>query len=880
MKKTPIFPPPLGEALLKRLFPGIEGESIAGDLAVLFEEISQERGPVAARLWYARQIFKSIRTAAAVRRNWSTAMFQNDFKIAFRNLVKYRAYSWINILGLSLGIACCILIFTTIAYEFSFDNFHENADRIHRLILKRTVEGQTQEMASAGGPVGPTLIQDFPEVTGAVRISPTVIRSFRYRDKNFFEDGVFYVEKSIFKVFSFELIKGDPETALSAPYTMVLTEDIARKYFGEQDPLGEVLNWDNSADYTVTGVVRNPPANSHFVFNALASLETYFKYDPRLGNRWTVGGYTTYLLLEEGADPKKFQHKLPGFVDRYLGQIIRESGGDLEMYLQPLKNIHLNAALGNPMGPSHDIRLIRAFAAIALIILGIACINFMNLSTARSASRAREVGVRKVLGAGRKRLIAQFLGESFFNAGLSLMIALALARLILPYFNHLAGQSISLGSPGVLRMGLALAGILVFVGFFAGSYPALFLSAFQPARALRSLPGLRKPVFRSILVVAQFTVTVTLMICTLIIFNQQKYMQNKDLGFNKSRRLVIALQNEHVRRGLESFKTSLMAFKGVAGTCATSMVPGERYLFNTSTTPEGFSDGQTFDMDHFHADHDFFKIFEIELEAGRGFSKENPTDITDAVLINRTAADKLGWQNPLGKIIHIPAHPYGDDKDTVPRTVIGVFRDIHQRSLYFPILPTLVEHTRNEGAIEYRARRLTVVLDSKNIPESMAAIENLWKEHFPGHPYRAFFLDESYNDLHLGERRLAGIFRAFSLLAVFIGCLGLLGLAAFSAEQRTKEIGIRKVFGSTVTAIMLRLNLDIFRLIALANLIAWPIAYLAMRRWLQNFPYPVGIGWKTFAAAALLSLIVGLATVGQQSFRAARENPIDSLRYE
>ncbi|MFC2164070.1 ABC transporter permease [Acidobacteriota bacterium] len=809
-------------------------------------------------------------------------MFKNYLKIAYRSMIKNKSYSLINIFGLSLGIACCILIFAYIGYELSYDRYHENADNIYRLVQRRTVEGRTQELASVTGPMGPALIRDFPEVLDAVRLMPTVIRSFFYEDKKFFQSGVFYADQSIFNVFSFELIEGNPETALEAPFTMVLTEATAQKYFGDENPIGKTINWDNKFDYQVTGVVKEPPPNSHFTFTAMASFSTLIRYAPRIGSRWTIWGFDTYVLLRENTYLEEFEQKLVGFNERHLGQVLKEAGGTLETYLQPLTKIHLHSRLNQDLGTNNDIRLIRAFAAIAIIILCIACINFMNLATARSARRAKEVGLRKVLGAERKRLLFQFFSESFIFALFSLIVAMFIVRFVLPYFNSLASRQISINYMTMPWLSLFLAGIVVFVGMFAGSYPAFFLSAIRPVVTLKGnlSKSSGKASVRSILVVSQFVVSIILIVCTIIIFNQQKLMRNKDLGFTKEFLLSIALQNDEVRIGLESFKNELLKIPGIISTCGTSMVPGEMYLFNTGTYPEGASEEQMFRMDNFYVDHDFLRTFEIEVVTGRGFTKEMPTDVTDALMINETAAKRLGWDDPIGKEIKVLLHPFDESTGYVPLRVIGVFRDIHQRSLYSVINPTFVQYIKTEGPIENRARRLSIRLETNDLSGTLATIEQKWKDIYPNYPYHSFFLDEFFDRLHGAEEKLGQIFRAFSVMAIIIGCLGLLGLASFTAEQRTKEIGIRKVLGSTVGSIVILLCRKYVYLVVVANAIAWPIAFFAMKKWLQSFPYAVNIGLMTFVLTALLAFAIAICTVGYQSIRAARKNPIESLRYE
>jgi putative ABC transport system permease protein len=501
----------------------------------------------------------------------------------------------------------------------------------------------------------------------------------------------------------------------------------------------------------------------------------------------------------------------------------------------------------------------------------------MNLATARSISRAKEVGIRKVLGALRMKLVIQFLGESFVFALLSLALGILLAWLFFPYFSALVSKDISLAILEMPYVYALLAAIVLFVGLVAGSYPAFFLSSFKPISTLRGhVPeGQQSPRFRSILVVFQFALSVILIICTIIVFSQHKYMHNKELGFNKQNLLVVAIQNDEVRIGLESFKQELLNIRGIQSAGLSSMVPGEMYLFNIGTYPEGYARDQMVRMDNFLVDYGFLDTFEIGVVKGRGFTKEITTDHVDAVMVNETAAEHLDWDNPIGRTIEISS-----DEDLVRKTVIGVFEDIHQRSLYSVVAPTIIRYIGLKGAIENRARRLSIRLSGGDIPGVMKKIEQKWKTTFPNHPYYSFFLDEFFDSQHQAEKKLGSIFRTFSVLAIAIGCLGLFGLASFTTEQRTKEIGIRKVLGSSVSSIVILLCRKFFLLVAVANVLAWPVAFFAMHKWLQNFPYPAGIRIGTFILTTIFVFLVALAAVGFQSIKAARTNPAESLRYE
>ncbi|MBN1270649.1 MAG: ABC transporter permease [Candidatus Aminicenantes bacterium] len=865
--------PAWGEKILKWFLSDIEAESLAGDFEFIYKELLLKKKPICARLWFGLQILKSAAAGLSVRVFWSYVMIKNNIKIAFRNMVKHKSYSLINILGLCLGIICCILIFIYIDYESTYDRYNPQAGNIYRLFTHYTVKDSTQGFASVAAPLGPTLVRDYPEALDYVRIGATVKRSFVYEDKKFLQDGVFYTDNSFFDMFDIRFVHGDPASALEAPYTMVLTEETARKYFGEKNPVGETIIWDNSSSYTVTGVVQSLPAHSHFSFHVLASFATYIRYDPRIGNRWSIGAFLTYLRLAEGADPQKFEGKIAGVVDTHLGPDLKNSSAAIQISIQPLKKVYL---LSQP----NAILMLRAFGAIAVFILCIACFNFMNLSTARSANRAREVGMRKVLGAERKGLIFQFLGESFVYTGLALVLSILLIQILLPAFSRLAGREITMDAISLPLIGFILLGILVFVGLLAGSYPAFFLSAYKPSVVLRgNVFRSRKSLFRSILVVSQFAISTGLIICTMVIFLQGRYMRNKDLGFNKNQLLVIVAQNESIRKNLDVLKAELSKIDGVVSSCGSSMVPGETYFFNSEAVPEGFNSTEMIRMDNYYVDSDYLDTFEIDVIQGRGFSREIPSHKTDAVMINETAAETIGWENPVGRVLYLPPDPFSQE-EPVPQTIIGVYRDIHHRSLYAPIIPSFIRHVRAQGPIENRVRRLTVRLDTSDLSGTVRAVERKWNEIYPKQPFYSFFLDDYYARLHMGEEKLGAIFRTFAVIAVFIGCLGLLGLAAYTAEQRTKEIGIRKVFGSTHGSVVFLLCRDFVRLILIAVFLAWPVSWFAMSRWLRNFPYTVKMGFGVFAGAALLTLVVALTTVGMQAYKAARSNPVDSLKYE
>ncbi|MCP4723400.1 MAG: FtsX-like permease family protein, partial [bacterium] len=576
-------------------------------------------------------------------------MFKNYLKITFRNLIKHKSYTFINISGLALGIACTILILAYIGFELSYDKFHENHENIYRAAVSGKIAGRYIEAASVPAPFGPTIIQDYPEVLDAVRFRTTGQRMFSYQDKKFYENDLIFADNSILSVFSFELLKGDPETALKTGYSLIITPEIAEKYFGNEDPIGKILKMNNDNEYTVTGIVKEPPGNTHFTFSMIASFETLYKSNPRLGGAWFNFNYQTYILLRDGIDHKEFESKINEFLEKYLGAMMKAMGAeDFKGFLQPLPSIHLHSNLEEgEFGNNGDIKYVYAFLAIAVFILMIACINFMNLSTARSANRAKEVGLRKVHGAERRNLIIQFLGESIIFSIISLGIALVLVQLASPYFNSLAGQEIDINYLNSPLLFSSLFIIVIFVGIAAGSYPAFFLSGFKPSQVLKGdiQQGAKHSRFRSILVVSQFAISIALIIGTAIIYNQVDYLKNKNLGFNKEQLLVLKIQDNETRSKAETIKNEMTGFDGVISAAASTMVPGEENLNNSIYFPEGMGEDQGMLMDNFNIDHEFINTYEIEILKGREFSKDITTDTENGVLINETTIRALGWDD-------------------------------------------------------------------------------------------------------------------------------------------------------------------------------------------------------------------------------------------
>jgi putative ABC transport system permease protein len=799
-------------------------------------------------------------------------MIKNYLKSALRNIKRHKGYAFINIAGLAIGMACCILILMYITTELSYDRYHEKADRIFRLGMDATVGGSTVVAPISDVPSAPALVQGYPEVLDAVRIRTISKRSVTYEDRVFYETGILFADNSIFQVFTFPLIKGDPHTALKRAYTAVLTQETAGRYFGSENPLGRILNYNNQYDFTVTGVVENVPQNSHFTFDMLCSYETLYDLDREAMENWFNFMDYTYLLLPEGFDYKILENKFPALIEKYMGSMLKALGGEIKFFLQPLTSIHLHSNLENEIRANSSIAYIYIFTAIGIFILCIACINFMNLATARSATRAKEVGLRKVVGAERKELVWQFLGESLIYSIFSLAIAILLVRLAVPFAESLSGRRMSLNIAEMPWLVPGLIALVLLVAFVAGSYPALFLSSFRPAQVLKGnlRAGSGHSRLRSFLVVAQFIISISLIIGTGIILNQLKFMKNKDLGFEKENVLVIEVRDRSIRQSFESIKAEIRKIPGVLSVSSASLVPGQEPSVQPFI-PEGYTEKQAQLMEVFRVDHDFFPTLGMEIAQGRNFSPEYGTDSRSAVIINETAAKRYKWEDAIGKTIRVPSDEVGKWETL---TVVGVVKDFHRTSLHSVIAPQIIGNDPNSF------NELAIRINPENADTTLSLIGEKWREVDPTRPFDFLYLDGLIDRQYGAEERLSDIFSSFSVFAVFIACLGLFGMASFAAEQRTKEIGIRKVLGASVPGIVVLLSKDFLKLVVAANIIAWPLAYFGMSRWLQNFAYKSGIGVWIFLLTGILALGIALATVSYQSVKAALLNPVDAIKYE
>jgi len=803
-------------------------------------------------------------------------MIKNYLKIALRNIRKHKGTSLINIAGLAIGIACSILIILFVTYERSYDRFHDNADRIYRLAVRASVGDTKINQTYSSSETFRRLLVDFPEIEKGVKFlnlgrTPVVLN-----ERTFYESRFYAVDSPFYEIFTIPLIFGNPETVLTDPNTMVISKDTALKYFGDTDVVGKKLSVDFSwglgrIDFQITGVSENVPDNSHFHYDLLVSSASFPDFINNTG--WSSNNFITYLLLKEGTSKTWFDEKLKEFTRRHVGPRNYDAAiarGDFwEYFLQPVAEIHLNSDLNGEFEANGNKTYVFIFSVISVIILLIACINFMNLSTAKSSLRAREVGLRKVVGSSRKKLIGQFLSESVLLSFISLALGLVIVQILLPVYKNFIGRELHmryfdniLVIPSLLVLGLM-------VGVISGSYPAFFLSSFKPVAVLRGSTSSSKgsSFLRNILVILQFSISIFLIIGTLVVFQQLKFFQNTRLGFDKEQVLVVhnpgALGSE-----VTAFKEALKSHSQIINVAGSNTLPG-RSFSNIGFGAEGVD--KSFTLNLCICDYDFLDTLKMEMALGRFFSREFPTD-SHAAILNEKAAKLLGWDNPIGKRINNWARERGNF------TVIGVIKDYHYESLHQEIRPQALfliggYYNRVESYISIR-------LNTENVSETVKFVGNLWNDFAPDKPFEYSFLDRDYDNLYRNERQTRSLFSVFSFLAIFIACLGLFGLAAFVADRKTKEIGIRKILGSSVIKIVNDLNKSFIKWVLIANLIAWPAAWYFMNNWLRNFAYRIDLSWWMFVLAAVLALLVALLTVSFQSIKAALKNPADALRYE
>ena len=812
-------------------------------------------------------------------------MLSNYIKIALRNLLRHPGYASINVFGFAVGLACCLFIVLYVQYELSYDRHHEHADTIYRITLDAHVGGQEIIAPLSAPPLASSLINDFPEVEQATRIFRSMFVgdeevAVEYKENQFIESYFFYVDSTFFDVFTYDVLQGETDDLLTEPNTVVITRSTAKKYFAGQQPIGEVLRVNNHTEFRVVAVVEDPPAASHFRFDFLASLVTL---PFGQSTNWFTNPFSTYFVLNEDADLELLEAKLAAFVKAQVAPQMKDilgvsledflaSGGRYQYGVQPLTDIHLHSNLSYELLPNSDIRYVYTFSIIAALILLIASFNFMNLATARSANRSREVGVRKVLGSNRHQLVLQFLMESVFMCILAMSIAVSVVASLLPVFNTWLGIDIALPMQSLGFIGLLSLSVLA-VAVMSGLYPAFYLTAFRPASVLKGAlkTGVKSGRLRSGLVITQFMISIVLMTTTGLVYQQMQFVQNKKLGFDQEHVLILDRGATATNQNAASFKRELENLPDVVAAAGLDNVPGK--IMNDDVFKIAGSDGDDLKVLWvMHADGDIVETLDIQVTMGEAFNRDASRDSL-VLILNETAESLYAWDYPIGQKLESPFV----EPDAPPRVydVAGVVEDFHFQSLHESIKPLAIELT-GQTDLEYMAIRIA----PGSIPDAMAAIESTWNTFYPGEPFSVIFLDEQVNQLYRTDIQHGQLLSLFAGLAIFIACLGLFGLAAYMTEQRIKEVGVRKVLGASVSSIVVLFSRDFLKRVLIAIFIGIPISYYAMEQWLDRFAYRTDISWEVFVIPGALALLITLGTISYHAIRAAFLNPVDTLKYE
>ena len=818
-------------------------------------------------------------------------MLKSYFISAWRNILKNKFYSILNVFGPAIGITCAILILLYVKEELTFDKHNKNYDHIYRLESDFNISGKATLAALVPIPMAPTLKDEYPEIKEIARFAGFGIEDilFQYKDLKFFEDNLYFSDSTVFKVFDYDFILGSPDNALNEPNTIVITESFASKYFGKDNPMGEVLITSNFGNCTVTGVIKDVPANSHLRFDCLLSMATIVELAgvDRFNSRsapsfWNISAFG-YILLDENAKIEDLLGKFPGFYDKYMSSLGEQINATFSLKATRIDKVHFSSKLEFDL-PVGNFSYIVIFSLVGVFMLLIASLNYMNMATARSTNRSKEVGLRKVIGASKVSLIRQFISESMVLVIIAFIIALIATLFILPSFNVLTDKALKIGNLFEPLTFLFIILITLFVGLISGSYPALYLSSFSPVDVLKSNvnPHQGKGLLRKILVVFQFAISGTLIIGTMIVSGQQRYIRNKDLGLNKENVMVIpARDTAFINRKMQAFKDELVKNPDIRGVASAILVPplmASKVVFQIEKDSSMLELATSFSV----VDHEFIDVMQMKVLEGRNFDRSRSSDLTEAFVVNETAVKAFGWgDNPLGKRIRFGLNPATGVAQR-NGVVIGVVKDFHFTSIHNPIEPFIFVVSRTPNNNFY------IRIASENIPATIDYVRKVEQDMGTTLPFNYFFFSDKLNEMYTAENKLNSLFNIFSLMTIFIACLGLLGLTSYITEQRSKETGLRKIMGARVDQVIWLLNKDFLILVLMSNLISWPVAYYLMDRWIQGFAYRMEFGlspfiWYTvvpFIVSLLITLIIALATISSLSVKAARMNPVNTLSRE
>jgi putative ABC transport system permease protein len=808
-------------------------------------------------------------------------MLRNYFKTAIRNLWKSKGFSAINIIGLAIGLSTCLLILIFVMDELSYDRYNVKADRIYRLDGDIKFGGNHFILAVAPAPAGPALRQDYPEVEKEVRFRQQGGRLVKKGNQNIQEEALIWADSTVFDVFTLPMIAGNPHTALVSPRSVVITERMAKKYFDAVDVVGRTLTINDSLPYKVTGVIRDLPAQSHFHYDFFLSMSELD--EAKRTDQWLSNNFNTYIVLREGTDPKRFEARLGQLIGKYIAPLMQQAvnlsiddffkqGNSIGFSLMPLTDIHLHSNKTAELEANGNIQYVYIFTAVAIFILLIACVNFMNLSTARSANRAKEVGIRKVLGSLRGNLVSQFMMESIVISFIAMVLALGLAYGLLPVFNQLSGKQMEIGLFSRPWLAPAMVALVLIVGILAGSYPAFFLSAFRPIAVLKGnvAAGFKTGWLRNSLVVFQFGISIFLLVGTAVIYQQLRYIRNRQLGFDRDQVLIVE-DTWHLGQDVRAFKDKLLRLPGVEGATMTGFLPTSGYRNDDAIFLSPDLDiKKAISMQTWQVDENYIPVLGMKMVAGRNFSKDFLTD-SNAAIVNEAAVRLMQGVDPLRQDVYQMEDISSKKLDKYH--IVGVVRDFNFNSLREVVTPVVLFMHENRG-------RMALRVHPANMQRLIAQIGDYWRAMAPSQPFNYTFMDDEFNNIYRTEQRMGGISLSFSLLAIFIACLGLFGLAAYAAEQRTREIGIRKVLGASVSGLVSLLSKDFLKLVGISAVISFPLAWWAMHHWLQDFAYRITIGWEIFVLAGVVAMGIALVTVSFQALRAALANPVVSLRNE
>lgn len=858
-------PPIILEFFLRRIISEQETESLPGDFEEMYNRIVSKKGFFYANVWYVFLIIKLIPSLIKHSILWSFIMFKHYTSIAFRNFKKQKVFSFVNISGLMVGMTCCILILLWVQNELSYDRFHENADNIYIVVCERERDSNLFYIQTTPAPTAPALKESYPEVINAARYRNLGKRLIRYGDIFDIEEDIAFADPSFFDIFTFPFVKGNPKAALEDLYSIVITEDMAVKYFGSEDPVGKTIFFGKEigflkgvdCDLTVTGVIKNIPENSSINFDFIAPFKLIGKLFNRDLTRWNFSfGFRSFVLLRDRTDYKKFNNNISGFINQ-------NANWNVKTLLKPMIDIYRRGYNGEGV-----IKSVYIFTSLAVLTLIIACLNFINLSTARSGNRAREVGMRKVIGARRKELFVQFLGESVLISIISFTAAIMLVYILMPVFNNFAGKNISIDMSRNLISLLFITLIILLTGIVSGTYPAFVLSSLRPVKILKgsitSAGSKGSSIVRRILVTVQFSISIMLIICTIVISGQLSFVRNTDLGFNKEHLLYIEM-NDTIKKNYESIRGDLLKNPAILNITNASSVLNEGLNYISNIDWEGRPKDFHLTLACNPVNFDYFKTMGMKFLDGRGISREHPGDMREAVVVNEEAAKVMKLNSPVGKRFSI-----GEREGKI----IGVVKNFLFEPLYYGAFPTIYLYSSQN------VNSVIIKISSENIPETIKNIERIFIKFNPAYPFVYNFIDETIEGFYRSELQMQKVFTTFAIFAIFIACLGMFGLSIFIAEKRTKEIGIRKVMGASTGRIVNLLTRNFIILVVLSGFIAAPAGYYFMNKWLENFAYKISIQWWVFVLSGLTALLIAILTVSYQSIKAARKNPVDTLRYE